>query len=255
VIASALAKDPRERPASAGELIELVARAASESWAPGPREVEPIAAPVEAMQPALATATAAEPLAVTRIRTPNPKAMRAISRVAIVVPAISLTLLAVIAVLHADPVPRAPAAGIAHPPSGRQSADSASAETARLVPVQNAGAGRRPTGHVEVAADGGRRLLTVSAADLPPERAEPPQAYAVWLFNSRDDAARLGFVVPPVGTGGHFESHRELPAQAARYREIVVTLEDAAEPLPQGPIFLRAVLPALTERSSASLAR
>jgi hypothetical protein len=82
----------------------------------------------------------------------------------------------------------------------------------------------------------------VSAAHLPPERTEPQQAYAVWLFNSRSDATRLGFVVPPVGTSGHFESHQELPAQAARYREVVVT-------------FLRAALPALTERSSGTLAR
>ena len=123
------------------------------------------------------------------------------------------------------------------------------------MPVQKAGAGRRPSGRVELAAEGGGRLLTVSAVHLPPERTAPPQAYAVWLFNSRHDAVRLGFVVPPVSTGGEFESHRELPAQAARYREIVVTLEDGADPLPQGPIFLRAALPALTERSSGSLAR
>jgi hypothetical protein len=256
VIVSALAKDPRERPASARELIELVACAAAESGAPGSQEVESVEAPVEVVPPALETAhAAAEPPAMTRVRTPNPKAMRAMSRVAIVVPAISLTLLAVIAVLHADPVQRGPATSSAHPPSARQTAKSASAEMALLVPVEKAGAGPRPSGHIAVASEGGRRLLTVSAADLPPERAEPRQAYAVWLFNSRHDAARLGFVVPPVSTGGRFESHRELPAQAARYREIVVTLEDAAEPLPQGPIFLRAALSALTERSSGSLAR
>ncbi len=256
LIVSALAKDPRERPASASELIRLAARAAAESGAPGSHEVESIAAPVEVVLPALEPArAAAEPPAVTRARTPNRKAMRVIGRVAIVVPAISLTLLAVIAVLHADPVQRGPATGSAHPASGRQTAKSASAETTPLVPVQKAGAGRRPSGRVELATEGGRRLLTVSAAGLPPERTDPPQAYAVWLFNSRHDAARLGFVVPPVGTRGQFESHRELSAQAARYREIVVTLEDAAEPLPRGPIFLRAALPALTERSSESLAR
>jgi serine/threonine-protein kinase len=256
VIASALAKDPRERPASAGELIELVARAAAEPPGRGARRVESIAEPVEVVPPALETASAAaDPPAVARVRTPNPKAMRVMSRVAIVVPAISLTLLAVIAVLHADPVQRGPATSSAQPASGRQAVKSARAETAPLVPVQTAGAGPRPSGHVELTAEDGRRLLTVSAAHLPPERAEPRQAYAVWLFNSRQDAARLGFVVPPVGTGGRFESHRDLPAQAARYREIVVTLEDAAEPLPQGPIFLRAALPALTERSSGSLAR
>jgi serine/threonine-protein kinase len=255
VIVSALAKDPRERPASARELIELVACAAAQSEVLGAPAVEAIAAPVEVAPPAPETAAAAEPSAVARVRTPNPRAMRIMSRVAIVVPAISLTLLAVIAVLHADPVQRGPATGSAPPASSRQKAKSASAETVPLVPVQKAGAGPQPSGHVALASEGGRQLLTVSAAHLPPERTEPRQAYAVWLFNSRGDAARLGFVVPPVGTGGQFESHRELPAQAARYRELVVTLEDAAEPLPRGPIFLRAALTALTERSSGSLAR
>jgi hypothetical protein len=256
LIVSALAKDPRERPASAGELIELAARAAAEPGAARSHEVESIGEPVEVVSPALESArAAAEPVAVTRVRTPNRKAMRVISRVAIVVPAISLTLLAVIAVLHADPLQRGPATGSARPASGRPTATSASAETAPLVPVQKARGGPQPSGRVELADDGGRRQLTVSAAHLPPERAEPRQAYAVWLFNSRHDADRVGFVVPPVSTGGHFESHQELPARAARYREVVVTLEDAAAPLPQGPIYLRAALPALTERSSGSLAR
>jgi serine/threonine protein kinase len=247
LIASALAKDPRERPASAGELIHRLARAAAGSAAPVSPEVEPIAAPLEVVPPALA--------APTPVRTPNRKAMRVLSRVAIVVPTIALTLLAAIAALQSDTVSSGKATGSAHPAGDRQTAKSASEETATLAPVQPTGGGPRPSGHVEIAADGGRRLLTVSAANLPPERTEPRQAYAVWLFNSRHDAARLGFVVPPVSTSGRFESHRDLPAEAERYREIVVTLEDAAGPLPQGPMFLRAALPGLTERSSGSLAR
>jgi hypothetical protein len=42
---------------------------------------------------------------------------------------------------------------------------------------------------------------------------------------------------------GHFESHRELPIQPGRYREIVITLESAAQTRPQGPIVLRGDLP------------
>jgi anti-sigma-K factor RskA len=114
---------------------------------------------------------------------------------------------------------------------------------ATLTAIQESGGRPAPSGRLEVAAAGGRHQLTVTAADLPPERSQPRQAYAVWLFNSRDDATRLGFVVPPVGTGGHFENHSDLPPQARRYREIVVTLESSAQTRPQGPIFLRGDLP------------
>jgi hypothetical protein len=259
LIASALAKDPRERPPSAGELIDRAARAAAGFAAPVLQEAEWIAGLGEVVPPAPVavetTPPPAEAATVTPARTPNPKTMRALSRVAIVVPAISLTVLAVIAALHADPIKRTPETSGAQPASGRRAAQGAPPTRATLAPARETGGSRQPGGFVEIEADGGRRQLTVSAENLPPERTEPRQAYAVWLFNSRHDADRLGFVVPSVGTGGSFESHRDLPAQAARYREIVVTLEDAAQPLPQGPIFLRAVLPALTERSSGSLAR
>ena len=168
--------------------------------------------------------------------------MRAMRRVAVIVPAVSLTVLAVIAALHSGPVRRTPAPTSAEPASGRLTPTS-SATTATLRPIQDSGGRPMPNGHIDIAADGGRRQLTVAAANLPPERSHPRQAYAVWLFNSRRDAALLGFVVPPVGQSGRFESHRDLSAQAGRYREIVVTLESANQSRPEGPIFLRGRLP------------
>jgi hypothetical protein len=238
VIASALAKDPRVRPASAGELIDRAARAATSSERSAPRLV---------LLPSAATGATPEtavPVAAPRTLAgrpaPNPNVMRVLRRVAVGVPAASLTLLAVIAALHADPIRRTPKA--AQPATARQAPQNHAA-TAALTPVQDSGGRPAPSGRLEIAAEGGRRQLTVTAADLPPERGRPRQAYAVWLFNSRTDATRLGFVVPPVGTGGRFESHRELPAQARRYRQIVITLESAAQKRPQGPIFLRGDLP------------
>ena len=250
LIASALAKDPRERPASAGELIDRAARTLAGSATPGSvsadRSVVPAAAgppapvsrPVGPVEPEAPPVT---PRPVTTRWAPSPTAIRAMRRVAVIVPAVSLTVLAVF-VLHSGLVTRPPAPTSAEPASGRQLPKS-SATTATLRPIQDSGGRPMPTGHIDIAADGGRRQLTVAAANLPPERSHPRQAYAVWLFNSRRDAALLGFVVPPVGQSGRFESHRDLSAQAGRYREIVVTLESANQSRPEGRISLRGRLP------------
>ena len=75
-----------------------------------------------------------------------------------------------------------------------------------------------------------------------PSLAKPVAAYAVWLVRSSSDALPLGFVVPPVGTSGRFVNHRDLPAGAERYREVVVSLEHAVHDTPTGPVVLRGPL-------------
>jgi hypothetical protein len=93
-----------------------------------------------------------------------------------------------------------------------------------------------------VEAQHGRRVITIAAEGLPPEPRKPVAAYAVWLVRSRRDALPLGFVVPAVGTSGRFVNHRDLPAAAERYREVVVTLEHAVHGTPAGPVVLRGPL-------------
>jgi serine/threonine protein kinase len=255
VIASALAKDPRDRPRSAGELIDRARRAAGVSAAPerlpadglehpaAPPPPEPSAALTEEEEGGAIAPTAASPG-----WAPSPRAIRVIRRVAVGVPAVALTVLAVIAALHSDPVKRIPAAQDSAPATGRQSPQTP-ATVKPLTPVQDLGVSPPPSGHIDVTTAGGGDQLTVVAAHLPPEGSHPRQAYAVWLFNSRRDAALLGFVVPSVGPSGGFESHRALPPHAGRYRQIAVTLESAAQSRPQGPLVLRGELPAsaLTE--------
>jgi hypothetical protein len=255
VIASALAKDPRDRPPSAGELIDR-ARRASGSAAPADWLARP-AAPSAPESSAPLPEEAARPLAPTPAKTgwaPSPRALRVIRRLAVGVPAVALTALAVIAALHADPVRRTPAAQSPALRAGRPSSPRPGT-VQPLTPVQDLGGGPRASGHIDVTTTGGRRQLTVVAAHLPPEGSHPRQAYAVWLFNSRRDASLLGFVVPAVGMNGGFESHRELPAQAGRYRQIAVTLESSAQPRPLGPLVLRGELPASALRESPSAAR
>jgi serine/threonine-protein kinase len=260
VIASGLAKDPRDRPPSACELLDRAAlmleasavaeEPAVESAAPPPTEVPETEAPATET-PAFevpADALPLAPLPATRWE-PSPRTVRAARRVAVAVPAVALTALAVMAALHSHPVQRKPA-----PPTAATQRTPKNATTATLSPIGYTGRKPAPSGRVEIAEAGERRELTVSAANLPPEGTRPRQAYAVWLYNAPDDAERLGFVVPPVGASGRFESHRVLPAEAGSYHEIVISLEGSAQDVPEGPIVLRGQLPTSALKATGSSA-
>ncbi len=67
-------------------------------------------------------------------------------------------------------------------------------------------------------------------------------AYAVWLYNSQTDAELLGFVNPGVGSNGRFSAARQLPTNAARFKDMVVTLETQAQPRQPGRIVLQGQL-------------
>jgi hypothetical protein len=66
----------------------------------------------------------------------------------------------------------------------------------------------------------------------------PHNAYAIWLYNSPTDAVRLGFVNPGVGKNGHLDTAGGLPANAADYKQVLVTLETTPDPSSPGPIVL-----------------
>jgi hypothetical protein len=64
-------------------------------------------------------------------------------------------------------------------------------------------------------------------------------AYAVWLANSASDALRLGFVNPGVGRNGRLQTAGGLPADAARFHQVLVTLETQPSPRQPGQIVLQ----------------
>jgi hypothetical protein len=64
-------------------------------------------------------------------------------------------------------------------------------------------------------------------------------AYAVWLANSASDALRLGFVNPGVGRNGRLQTAGGLPADAARFHQVLVTLETQPSPHQPGQIVLQ----------------
>jgi hypothetical protein len=66
---------------------------------------------------------------------------------------------------------------------------------------------------------GSRRAIVIAAQGL------TPGTYALWLYNSTSDARLLGFVPQRVGSNGRFATQGELPGDAGRFRQLVVTQE------------------------------
>jgi hypothetical protein len=64
-------------------------------------------------------------------------------------------------------------------------------------------------------------------------------AYAVWLSNTPTDSTRVGFVNQAVGKNGKLETGGPLPANAARFKELLLTLETQNNPKTPGPVVLQ----------------
>jgi hypothetical protein len=101
------------------------------------------------------------------------------------------------------------------------------------------------TGIAEVLQDGSTKGLAIGARNVPPNTTHPPNAYAVWLYNSPTDARILGFVSPGVGKNGRLTTAGALPSDAGLYRTLIVTLETNGNPKTPGTIILRGTLAGL----------
>jgi hypothetical protein len=225
VIASALAKEPGARPASA---VTLVADAAGRLGLEG-------LAPVAPEPRAAAPATAPSPVGLPAAK---PRAGRRTGwpvLTALLVPAAILIALAGYLVVRPDGSRQRPAA---RPPAADSRPAEALAASATLRPPTSSGGSDGPTGAVRVTGGDGRYVMTIAGAGLPPESTDPVQAYTVWLVGPGRRALRLGAVVPAVGSSGRFVNHRTLPAGASRYRRLMVTLETSLGNRPAGPTVL-----------------
>ncbi|HEY1567107.1 MAG TPA: hypothetical protein VGF68_08825 [Solirubrobacteraceae bacterium] len=100
-------------------------------------------------------------------------------------------------------------------------------------------------GIAEVLNEGSSDGVAIVAQNVPPNKTKPPDAYAVWLYNSTKDAKLLGFVNPSVGKSGRLSTAGGLPSNAKHYKEIVVTLETTASPKQPGSIVLQGALTGL----------
>lgn len=103
----------------------------------------------------------------------------------------------------------------------------------------------KAAGIAEILKEGTANGLAVVAQNVPPNTTHPPNAYAVWLYNSPTDAHNLGFVNPGVGKSGRFSTATTLPPDASRYHQLLVTVETSANPKVPGKIILQGTLSGL----------
>ncbi len=97
-------------------------------------------------------------------------------------------------------------------------------------------------GIAEVLKEGATKGIAIVAQHMAPNTTKPPNAYAVWLYNSAADAKLLGFVNPGVGHNGRLSAASRLPASASHFKKLIVTLETKADPQTPGMIVLSGAL-------------
>jgi hypothetical protein len=158
-----------------------------------------------------------------------------------------LVVIAVVAIVASSggsgkPHPAALASGTSTTsPAASATTTAATSSGARVVAQVNL----KPTtknskaaGIAEVLKEGTNDGIAIVAQNVPPNSTKPPNAYAVWLFNSVNDAHFLGFVNPGVGTNGKLSTAGGLPTNAAHYKQLIVTVETVSHPKAPGAIIL-----------------
>ena len=100
----------------------------------------------------------------------------------------------------------------------------------------------RPLGLAEVLKVQGRVGIAIVAQGLTANSKSPPNAYAVWLYNSPTDSQILGFVSPAVGSNGQMRTAGALPTNAHHFQKLVLTLETQSKPKIPGTIVLEGAL-------------
>jgi hypothetical protein len=139
----------------------------------------------------------------------------------------------------------APATVSAPQPSTSTSAHSTSggstpATAAPKINLLSANGNKSIAAIAEVVKQGGKEAIAIVGHGLPPNTKH--DAYAVWLYNAPRDAVLLGFVNPGVGKNGRLETTGPLPANAAHFKQLLITIETTATPRQPGRAILRGKL-------------
>lgn len=109
------------------------------------------------------------------------------------------------------------------------STQAASTQPVAQINLLPPGGGKRPVGVGLVFARGQQRLIQVRGQGL------SPRVYALWLFNSAGDSKLLGYVPPQSFRNGQFATQGPLPADAMRFRQLIVTRENVSPTNPPTP--------------------
>jgi len=135
------------------------------------------------------------------------------------------------------------------PPAAAGTTTSGSSSAAKVVAQINltpTDPKSKAAGIAEVLKEGTANGIAIVGQNVTPNTKKPPNAYAVWLYNSPTDAHILGFVNPGVTTNGKLSTAGGLPTNAARYKQLIVTLETKASPKTPGTIVLQGTLTGLS---------
>lgn len=122
------------------------------------------------------------------------------------------------------------------------STTSTAAKVVAQINLTPPAAGSKAAGIAEVLREGTTNGIAIVAQNVPPNTTHPPNAYAVWLYNSPTDAKILGFVNPGVPTSGKLSTAGGLPTNASHYKELIVTVESSANPKAPGTVILQGTL-------------
>jgi hypothetical protein len=147
---------------------------------------------------------------------------------------------------HSTTATSTPAAS-ATTPTTTSSSTTSSATSAKVVAQINltpptTAKTSKAAGIAEVLNEGSTDGVAIVAQNVPPNSTKPPNAYAVWLYNSPKDAKILGFVNPGVGKTGRLSTAGALPTNASHYKQLIVTVETTASPKAPGTIVLQGTL-------------
>jgi hypothetical protein len=244
-----LARDPLPEVPAEGRATRDVGDGAADAQVAA-REPEPAVAPAAAArepQPAAAAAPAA-PDAQQAASPPAARGPRRSSRLggAVLLGGGAAVVVAVVLVLILSG-----GGGSTHAPNAARPASTTgrtsptSSTTPQLVSRINlkppSGA-NKPLGIAEVLREKGNLGVAIVAAGLAANSKRPPNAYAVWLYNSPSDSHILGFVSPAVGKNGQLQTAGGLPSNAHHYQKLLLTLETQSKPRTPGPIILEGAL-------------
>jgi hypothetical protein len=90
-------------------------------------------------------------------------------------------------------------------------------------------------GAVEVLSEGNKYAYYIAATNLPPSKGF---FYAVWLYNSPTSHEAVS-KAPNVGSNGRLQGGALLPADASKYKEMLLTRETNPQPTEPGPVVLK----------------
>jgi len=160
--------------------------------------------------------------------------------------AVLLAVLGVVALLIATLVLRNDDKPATSQASSNSTAATASTDTATTEPtvvsrfdLKSTTSSSKASGVAEVAEVKGELALLLAGENLNPSSKN--DAYAVWLYNSKSDAKRLGFA-PPVDKSGALSGIASLPKDAAKYKQVLITLETESSPKSPGTTVLEGQL-------------